>query len=561
MREPTKIDALADQFVTDMAALHPTLATSLGLPGFDDALPDFSPEGEAARAERQRRFLADVSAAQPADVQDEVTVAAVRERHGLALELYEAGEYRRDLNNIASPLQALRDIFDLMPTATEGDWENIAARMRAMPRAMDQYAASLREGVAHDQVPAVRQVRLAIEEAEGIADPDTSFFTSFVKGARPGGSPPSKALATELSEACADARQAFADVARFLSTEVAPEAPEADGVGRERYALWSRYFLGATVDLDETYEWGREELARIVAEMDATAEEIYGPGVSASEAAERLNADPSRQIHGTEALREWMQATADHAIASLDGTHFDIPGPVKTIEAMIAPTQTGGIYYTGPSDDFSRPGRMWWSVPAGVEDFNTWYEKTTVYHEGVPGHHLQIAQTVYRKELLNLWRRQFSWVSGHGEGWALYAERLMEELGFLSDPADRLGMLDSQRLRATRVVLDLGVHLGKDYPEELGGGTWTYEKAWEFLRSNVSGDDAFLRFELNRYFGWPAQAPSYKIGQRLWEQLRADAAARAAERGEEFDLKAFHSAALDLGSMGLDTMAWALGRL
>ena len=230
-----------------------------------------------------------------------------------------------------------------------------------------------------------------------------------------------------------------------------------------------------------------------------------------------------------------MQETSDAAIEALDGTHFDIPVPVLTLECRIAPTQNGGIYYTGPSDDFSRPGRMWWSVPPEVTTFNTWREKTTVYHEGVPGHHLQIGQAVFQRATLNTWRRLACWTSGYGEGWALYAERLMADLGFLDDPGDRLGMLDGQRMRAARVVFDLGVHLGLEAPAEWGGGTWDADKGWEFLKANVNMPEAFIRFEWNRYLGWPGQAPSYKIGQRLWEQTRDAAAAEAEAKGEEFD--------------------------
>ncbi len=195
---------------------------------------------------------------------------------------------------------------------------------------------------------------------------------------------------------------------------------------------------------------------------------------------------------------------------------------------------------------------MWWSVPPGVESFGTWREKTTVYHEGVPGHHLQIAQATYRAGELNRWRSLICWVSGHGEGWALYAERLMADLGFQDDPGDRMGMLDSQRLRAARVVLDIGVHLGKDFPD--GGGTWNADNALGVPQANVDMAD-FLRFELDRYLGWPGQAPSYKVGQRLWEQARDEAAARA---GSSFDLREFHRRALDLGSVGLDVLREAL---
>ncbi|MDX5318093.1 MAG: DUF885 domain-containing protein [Actinomycetes bacterium] len=538
-----------------MAALDPIGATSLGLPGHDHELPDFSPQGAEARADAQRELLSALASLEPADAVDAVTKAAMEERHGLQLEIHDAGEHLRDLNVIASPVQEVRDIFDLMAHETTEDWEVIAKRLSAVPAALDGYMASLAEGRRRGTVPALRQVEAVIKQADELADSDESFFTSFVAGARPDGREPGAALGAALEQGARDARQAYADLAAFLGGELAPNAPTEDAVGRERYLRFSRLFLGATIDLDETYEWGREELARVVAEQEAVAAELYGPGTTPEEAMARLDQDPARQLHGTDALQRWMQETADHAVATLKDVHFDIPEPVQRIECMIAPTQTGGIYYTGPTADFSRPGRMWWSVPPGVTEFSTWREKTTVYHEGVPGHHLQIAQTVYRSALLNMWRRMYSWVSGHGEGWALYAERLMDELGYLSEPGDRMGMLDGQRLRAARVVLDLGVHLGKPAPEYLGGGTWDADKAWTFLDGNANMAEGFLRFELDRYLGWPGQAPSYKVGQRLWEQIRDEARTAA---GEDFSLKDFHRRALDIGSVGLDTLRDAL---
>jgi uncharacterized protein (DUF885 family) len=261
-------------------------------------------------------------------------------------------------------------------------------------------------------------------------------------------------------------------------------------------------------------------------------------------------------LHGTAALQAWMQRTSDAAVEALAGSHFDIPGPIRRLECHIAPTNTGGIYYTGPSDDLvTRPGRMWWSVPKGVDTFATWKELTTVYHEGVPGHHLQIAQTVYRRDLLNRWRRLGLWTSGYGEGWALYAEQLMAELGYLDDPGDYLGLLDSQSLRAARVVLDIGIHCELEAPASVGGGAWTYDKAWDFLSAHCHSAEDVRRFELDRYFGWAGQAPAYKVGQRLWLQLRDEV--RAAE-GEAFELASFHRRALDLGAVGLDVLREAL---
>jgi uncharacterized protein (DUF885 family) len=313
-------------------------------------------------------------------------------------------------------------------------------------------------------------------------------------------------------------------------------------------------FLGTKVDLDEAYEWGKEELARVVAEQALVAEQIL-PGASVEEAITYLENDPSTKLHGTKALQEWMQHLSDAAVAALSGTHFEIAEPIKKLECMIAPTKHGGIYYTGPSDDFSRPGRMWWSVPVGVTEFDTWRETTTVYHEGVPGHHLQVAQATYVKETLNAWRRLASWTSGHGEGWALYAERLMDELGYLDNPADRLGMLDGQRMRAARVVLDIGVHLGK--PRLDGSGTWDFDYALDFMGKNVNMSKEFVKFEVTRYFGWPGQAPSYKIGQRIWEQVRND---YATKKGDDFDIKLFHKTALNLGGLGLSTLQKAMAQ-
>jgi uncharacterized protein (DUF885 family) len=422
--------------------------------------------------------------------------------------------------------------------------------MRNLPAAMEGYIQTLRTGILAGNVPAIRQIREVVAQAaKQVAD--TGFFYRLAEGARAGESDLPESLRGDLAAGARDSASAYAALSEFLRSELAPHAPERDAVGREIYALASRDFLGAVVDLDETYEWGIEELARMTAEQESIAREIKS-GATVAEAIEFLDQDLSRKLHGTDALQKWMQETSDRAVDELSRVHFDIPAEVRRLECMIAPTQEGGIYYTPPTDDFSRAGRMWWSVPEGVTEFDTWRELTTVYHEGVPGHHLQIGQAVYNKAMLNTWRRNAG-TSGHAEGWALYAERLMEQLGYLDDPGDRLGMLDGQRMRAARVVLDIGVHLEKPLPD--GSGPWTGDYAFGFLGRNVNMSPEFVRFEVNRYLGWPGQAPSYKIGQRIWEQLRDEYARR---EGADFDIKAFHKKALDIGGVGLDTLKAAL---
>ena len=555
-RTPTAVDAIAERHFDAVMQLSPIEATYLGVDVRQDELDDFSPAGYAARASQARTTLADLATAEPVDDIDRVTIAAMRERLQLDVDLHEAGLDQCDLNVIASPMQSVRDVFDLMPTDTAEHWATIARRLTALPAALEQWRGSLLASAdakpAH--ISARRQVESCMKQCDDLVG-DEGFFSTFVADARAADETAlPDDLRAELSTAAKACADAYADLKTFLGEQLLPRAREEDAVGREHYQLASRHFLGATVDLEETYAWGQVETARLDAEMRRTADRIV-PGGTVKDAIAALGEDPAYRLEGTDALQQWMQTKADEVMDLLDGTHFDIPAPVRTIECKIAPTHTGGIYYTGPSEDFTRPGRMWWSVPKGVETFGTWAELSTVYHEGVPGHHLQIAQTTYRAELLNRWRRMLCWVSGHGEGWALYAERLMTELGFMDDPGNYLGFLDAQSLRAARVVLDIGIHCGFEAPDEVGGGEWAYDKAWQYLSAHANNDEASLRFELDRYLGWPGQAPSYKIGERIWMQLRDETAAR---EGDSFDPKAFHRRALDVGSVGLDVLVEAL---
>jgi uncharacterized protein (DUF885 family) len=552
-RAATPVDALAEEFLTTSAALDPIMATNNGVTGFDDRMPDLSPDGHDARAELTRRTLAALDSAVPTDETDRVTIAAMRERLDVQAKMFELGIPQSELNNIVCPVQDVRAVFDLMPTETEADWASVARRLAAVPGALEGYVASLRHSATLGNIAPRRQVQACITQSEANLGPD-GFFASFVGQAGADGQPIPDALRAELDRGSHAAQAGYQLLRDFLADELLAQAPVDDAIGRERYTPLSRLYLGAEIDLAEVYEWGQQELARITELMRQTADGI-SPGASIPEVIALLDRDPARTLSGTDAMQRWMQQRADEAIEALNGTHFDIPEPVRWLECRIAPTNTGAIYYTNPSEDFSRPGRMWWSVPAGVTEFSTWRELTTVYHEGVPGHHLQIGQSIYNRAQLNSWRRMGCWVSGYGEGWALYAEWLMADLGYVDEPGSRMGLLAGQSLRAARVVIDVGVHCGFPAPAEVGGGQWTYDKAWQLLTSHGFMSTEVLRFELERYLGWPGQAPSYKLGEKLWLELREESRARA---GAGFDLKEFHRRALNLGSMGLDVLRRAV---
>ena len=512
----------------------------MGILGHDDEVTDYSPDAVGARVEAARSTLRELDGTSAADEVDHVTIAAMRERLGLQIELHDARLDVGDLNVIASPLQSMRDVFDLMGTDTDEDWALIGRRMSKVPDRVAGYAEALRTAVAAGRAPAARQVARGIEQAGQIQQ----LFVDMVADA----APRNAALHAELQQRAAGAAGAYATLAAALRDEIAPHARHEDAFGRDVYGLLSREFLGTSIDLDETYQWGLRQLESIVAEQESIADRLY-PGTSVSEALRRLDDEPRYLVHGTDALQAWMQDLSDRAVESLADTHFDIAPALRTLECRIAPTHTGGIYYTGPSENLSRPGRMWWSVPTGVDTFRTWQETTTVFHEGVPGHHLQVGRAVVSSDRLNRWRRMGCWVSGHGEGWALYAERLMADLGWLDDAGNRMGMLDAQRFRAARVVIDIGVHCGLTAPD---GGLWDAERAWVFLQSHSAMSEEHLRFELDRYLGWPGQAPSYAIGQRIWQQLRDEMLGRG------LSLREFHDRALDLGGLPLGVLRSAL---
>ncbi|HVK22800.1 MAG TPA: DUF885 domain-containing protein [Actinokineospora sp.] len=552
------VHAISDSYVEDLAAAEPVIATYCGIVGHDDRLPDLSPDGVDARGEIAAAALAKMRAAEPADIAEANAKAVFLERIGLEVELHAAGEFHRSLNVIACPVQEVRQVFDLMPTETADDWSVIAKRLAAVPGALEGYQRSLRHSAAKGEVAALRQVVKTAEQCRtwaGSGD-GKSFFAAFAEDA-----PVDGALRADLDAAATAAARAYGELADFLTGELAEKAPTEDAVGAERYKLWTREYTGATLDLHEAYEWGWAEFARLEAEMTEVAGRI-APGGTIADAAAKLDADPRYQVVGQRAFEQWMQDLSDRALSDLRGVHFDISDQIMRLECRIAPPGgTVGAYYTGPTDDWSRPGRMWWSVLPDKEVFPTWREVTTVYHEGAPGHHLQIATAVSQAKSLNKFQRLLSWIPAYGEGWALYAERLMREFGYLDDDGDLLGMLDAHIFRAARVIIDIGMHLKLEIPRGFGfheGERWTPELGLEFMLTRTITDPDHVRDEIDRYLGWPGQAPTYKLGERLWLQARDEAKAR---QGADFSLKRFHQEALEMGAMGLDTLRTRLAEL
>jgi uncharacterized protein (DUF885 family) len=425
---------------------------------------------------------------------------------------------------------------------TEGDEANanIAARMNALGAALDSWKATLEEMHSLGLGTARRQVTVV---AEQLKVHGSGNYSAFAKQLDADGKYPA------LHEAAKNAEAASLKMSEWMRDVYAPRSPKEDAVGEARYAPWARYFTGAELDLRATYEWGVEDLKNINDRMYAAAEKLGLKGKSLAEVADYCENAELHRIEGEDNLVKKLLSFTEDAVKLLNGKYFDIDPKIAFCDARIAPAGSAAApYYMAPSEDLSRPGTTWYPT-LGHTTFNFWHIASTWYHEAVPGHHLQFGTAALEKDRLSRFQRTDAWISGYGEGWALYAERFMDELGAFDEPSLELGYLAGQALRAARVVVDIGMHLGyKDFD----GNVWNAESAHKLLVERALMAPDFAQSEIERYLGWPGQAISYKVGERVWMQIREDAKKRL---GDKFDIKKFHNYALAIGPMGLDPLA------
>ncbi|MGW2516332.1 DUF885 domain-containing protein [Streptomyces sp. NPDC001617] len=552
---------VADAYVDELVALDPITGTFLGVRESSSRLPDTSPAGEEALAELSRRTLvrlADAERLPGADNDIERRCARLlRERLSASLAVHEADEGLRAVSNLSSPAHAVRQVFTVTPAQSEEDWAAIAERLRAVPAALEGYRESLALGLERKLYGGPRATATFVEQLGQWADADGAGHGWFGQYAATG----PEALRSELDAAARSADEAVLVLRDWVRDVYAPSIEGAPNVvGRERYARWVRYFNGTDLDLDEAYAYGWSEYHRLLGEMRTEAEKIL-PGAATPWVALAHLDEQGTHIEGVDEVQRWLQALMDEAIEKLDGTHFDLAERVRRVESRIAPPGSAAApYYTPPSDDFTRPGCTW--LPTmGQTRFPVYDLVSTWYHEGVPGHHLQLAQWKHIADNLSRYQAGVGMVSANAEGWALYAERLMDELGFLTDPERRLGYLDAQMMRAARVIIDIGMHLELTIPDDSPfhpGERWTPALAQEFFGAHSSRPADFVDSELTRYLSMPGQAIGYKLGERAWLLGREKARER---QGDAFDLKSWHMAALSQGSLGLDDLVDELAQL
>ena len=550
------VTEICDRFVDRFAAANPILSGRIfGVGRSGTEVTDWSVAGAERTAVMLRETLTQLDSTPPVSRTEELGAGFLRDNCEAILASHQSKEYLRRVSPhlFIGPPAMLLSSFDLMERHTHGeipidratvdlDWTRIAQRMEAVPQAITGYMQSLQAGLAGNLVASRRMTRAVIDQCQAWSA--ARWFATYVRQYNGG------ALTRRLQQAAEASDAVYAECARWMEQAYLPRAVAEDEIGSERFRTAANLWLGIKdLDLDEAYDWATAEYLRLEEEKRLEAGKIR-PGVSVDEVRGLLDADPAHSIEGIDAFRDWAQALVDKAIADLGATEFDIPPPMRTCTVQMTETGAGAMpYYLSAPEDGSSPAGVVWPT-LNQTRLPTWNAVTTVFHESVPGHHLQLGGSRY----LDLTRVQrVGAAAGHAEGWALYAERLMDELGWFDTPATRLGFLSLQSFRAARVIVDIGLHTGRVIPQTLAGGgeRWSFERAIDLIQTASGFPRSSAVLEVERYLAWPAQASCYKLGERAWLDARAEAAARA---GGSFDRKAWHAAALALGPLGLDRL-------
>lgn len=540
----SEIFRICDEYVEQSLKLSPISSTYAGDHSQDDKLDNYW----IGATEEDRKLIlktfGQLSDAEPTDEHDK------RAKYILMNDLVDELYFLNSKHSyaiwgvISSPVSEIRSVFDFMPYETDKDIENITKRLLAIPKAYGQWLSTIemlatdghRTPLRHVLGVANQLLEYSYEELSVSFDPDNKY--------------------PDLREAGKDADIANKFLSEWLINSYSKHTITEDAIGEDKYIVWAQHYTYDDIDLRQTYESGVTELKEINSRMWELAKEIAPNAKSLREVADELDKNETYLIRGTESLLSTLRNFTEKAVKELvEQQHFDIDERIKFCDVKIAPEGGGSApYYVDPSEDFSRPGTTWFPT-MGKEEFPFWIQASTWYHEGVPGHHLQIGTQMLQKDFLSRYQRNGAWNSGYGEGWALYSERLMHELGFFTDPGYEMGYLANQALRAARLVVDIGMHL--KYIDEEDEEVWTAEKAVDLLvnKALINPEDA--KSEVDRYLCWPGQALSYKVGERVWLKCREDAKERL---GDKFSLKKFHAYALELGPMNLEFLIDELDR-
>jgi len=532
------VEAIADDYLAALLEHNPELGTLYSLPGArHDRLTDHSTEARAAWQAREDAWLAELGAAgMPAEVgsRDWVTYGILHETLASSAAIRVCRNELWAASSITAWHRTVPSLFEIQPVDTPELQRQALQRLAALPRYIDIEIANLRRGLESGYSAPRLTVAPAVDEVRALAGADSPLLSPGLRS----GDPKFAAEVQALFES--DIAPAVERYARFLEVDYLPRAREDIGLGFNPggaacYPALVRHYATIEPSASEIHRLGLAQVARIRAEMQAIIDEHFA-GTTIEAFLRGLNDDPRYTFGTEEEVLQYSVAALARAKARMPEAFGRLPRADVEIKAYPAYRATGTGEYHSSSEDGTRPGIYYIAVVDPTRRSRA-IQESVLHHETYPGHHLQGAIALELGDGVHPIAR-YLWNSGFGEGWALYSERLADELGLYSGPLDRMGLLSDQAARAARLVVDSGIHTQG----------WTRQQAVDYMLNNTAWPAVDIESEVNRYIAWPGQANSYMLGMLEIRRLRDLA---EAELGADFDLRAFHDRVLGYGSVTL----------
>jgi uncharacterized protein (DUF885 family) len=536
------VEAIADEFLAALLDYHPELGTMYSLPAArHDRLTDNSPAALAQWQARQDAWLDELNAlGMPVDIgsRDWVTYGILYEALADSIETRICRNELWAASSATAWYTGLPRVFEIQPVDTPELQRQALDRLAALPRFIDTEIANLRHGLESGYTAPRLTVVPAVDEVRALLVADTPLLSPGVRA----GDPEYAGLVQTVFDA--EIAPAVERFARFLESEYLPQAREEIGLGLNPdgaacYPALVRYYSTIEPMAAEIHQLGLAQIAGIRGEMQAIIDEHF-PGATIEGFLRNLNTDPQYTFATEEEVLQYSVAALARAKAKMPEAFGQLPKAEVVIKPYPPWRESGTGEYQSSSEDGTRPGIYYIAVTDPTHRSRA-IQESVLHHETWPGHHLQGAIALELGDRVHPIAR-YLFNSGYGEGWALYSERLADELGLYSGPLERMGLLSDQAARAARLVVDTGLHT-------LG---WTRQQAVDYMLNNTAWPAVDIESEVNRYIAWPGQANAYMLGMLEIRRLRELA---EAELGEAFDRRAFHDRVLGYGSITLPMLA------
>ena len=542
-------EATLDDYWQYTLKSHPEVATIYGDNRYNDQITDWSPEFFARDVEQKRQFLARFEAIPAAGLSQQQQLTKSLAERKLQEDIEEAQFKPWEIveNQMYGPHLNYAAMQHTMPFKTAKDYENYISRLQKLPRAFDQITEDMRLGIRDNIVQPKYLLEKIAEQAQGIGSKqgDASPFAKPLSNMPADISAQDQArIRNELNGVINNqVDPAYLKFAKFVRDECVPKGRTEFGVwslpnGDARYQFYVRKITTTNMTPEQIHEIGLQQVQKDEQEMLAIAQKLGYKDVKSF--SQHVKTDPQFYAKSREQILDLYRQYIAGMTPELPKLFGRLP-KAKVIVTAFEPYEEasapGADYQTGTPDG-SRPGRIRVNTGDFAHRALTTIE-STAYHEGVPGHHLQLSMA---QEMPGLppFRQHLSYTA-FVEGWALYAEQLGKDVGFYKDPYSDYGRLESDMLRAIRLVVDTGVHYKH----------WTRQQMVDFFHEHSTVDEPSVQAEVDRYIAWPAQALGYKMGQLKILELR-DRARQSL--GNKFDIRAFHDEVIDSGSLPLDVL-------